>query len=165
MPTDDAAAAAVVSTNPTFPTFKCIEDPDCPANREVGHVTSEDILALHSLPLEHVNGNWSMGVHSETAAPSSQLPKNENGSGGDGLFERVVPQYNHIVMDRIPKCPPPEGVRWHRKCPKAKNNNPEDSLMVAPQAANRVFREWFETVQLPSYNDELLTILPYVVID
>ncbi|XP_055714673.1 mediator of RNA polymerase II transcription subunit 26 [Phlebotomus papatasi] len=163
----DAAAAGVVSTNPTFPTFKCIEDPECPANREVGHVTSEDILALHSLPLEHVNGNWSMvGVHHSgdtvVTPPSLQLSNACDSDGG--VYERVVPQYNHIVMDRIPKCPPPEGIRWHRKCPKAKNNNPEDSLMVAPQA-NRVFREWFETVQLPSYNDELLTILPYVVID
>lgn len=28
-----------------------------------------------------------------------------------------------------------------------------------------LFKEWHETVQLKSYNDELLTILPYVVID
>lgn len=27
------------------------------------------------------------------------------------------------------------------------------------------FREWYEVVHIKSYNDELLTILPYVVID
>lgn len=27
------------------------------------------------------------------------------------------------------------------------------------------FKEWYEVVHVKSYNDELLTILPYVVID
>lgn len=27
------------------------------------------------------------------------------------------------------------------------------------------FREWYEVVHIKSYNDELLTVLPYVVID
>lgn len=27
------------------------------------------------------------------------------------------------------------------------------------------FKEWYEVVRVKSYNDELLTILPYVVID
>ncbi|KAL5289824.1 MED26 family protein [Megaselia abdita] len=45
-------------------------------------------------------------------------------------------------------------------------NVPEPNISTDPenfQSDN--FREWYETLQVRSYNDELLTILPYVIFD
>ncbi|XP_055690435.1 mediator of RNA polymerase II transcription subunit 26 [Lutzomyia longipalpis] len=147
----------LLDTGPSWPMWRCIEDPDCPARLERGEVTAEDVRALHSLPLEHVNGNWSLGV------PSAEPETDET-----GLYRRVVPQYNHLVMDRIPKVHESDSnatdvVRWHRKRHRRNNNSGSDDEDILHPG--QTFREWFETVQVKSYNDELLTILPYVVID
>uniref|UniRef100_A0A1L8DFY9 Mediator of RNA polymerase II transcription subunit 26 n=1 Tax=Nyssomyia neivai TaxID=330878 RepID=A0A1L8DFY9_9DIPT len=135
---------AELDAAPSWPTWRCIEDPNCPARVERGEVTAEDVRALHSLPLEHVNGNWSLG------APPTEPETDEM-----GLYRRVVPQYNELVMGRIPKGPESDstGARWHR------SSDNEDTVHTGQN-----FREWFETVQTQSYNDELLTILPYVLI-
>ncbi|XP_059609688.1 uncharacterized protein LOC132257025 [Phlebotomus argentipes] len=131
-----------------FTRWRCLEDPTCPARREYGEVTAEDVSALHSLSLGNVNGNWSVVTPSDDA--ESLMPE---------LPVRVVPYYGHLVQDSVPKYPEP-GVRWRRKRRRANNNADDDE--VTPEG---VFREWFQTIHLKSYNDELMTILPYVVID
>uniref|UniRef100_A0A6B2EEF6 Mediator of RNA polymerase II transcription subunit 26 n=1 Tax=Phlebotomus kandelakii TaxID=1109342 RepID=A0A6B2EEF6_9DIPT len=124
--------------------WRCVEDPACPvAYRECSDVTSEDVRALHSLPLDNVNGNWC------PEAPP-EVPPEEPPEGG--LWERVVPQFGRDV---IPKCHE-EGVRWRRKRRRSSQGE---------EVEEGVFREWFQTLHVKSYNDELLTILPYVVID
>lgn len=42
---------------------------------------------------------------------------------------------------------------------------PEANVIVPDNVGNENFREWYETLQVRSYNDELLTILPYVIFD
>lgn len=42
---------------------------------------------------------------------------------------------------------------------------PEPNISVPETPQNENFREWYETLQVRSYNDELLTILPYVIFD
>ncbi|GAB0098309.1 hypothetical protein DMENIID0001_140280 [Sergentomyia squamirostris] len=45
------------------------------------------------------------------------------------------------------------------------NDVEEEEEQVMEDDSKKVFREWHETVQKKSYNDEVLTILPYIVID
>jgi len=52
------------------------------------------------------------------------------------------------------------------------SNDVEPNSVIVPETnavpeivQNDNFREWYETLQVRSYNDELLTILPYVIFD
>lgn len=52
------------------------------------------------------------------------------------------------------------------------NEDIEPNSVIVPETnaapeivQNDNFREWYETLQVRSYNDELLTILPYVIFD
>lgn len=43
---------------------------------------------------------------------------------------------------------------------------PESNISAVQESSeNENFREWYETLQVRSYNNELLTILPYVIFD
>lgn len=44
-------------------------------------------------------------------------------------------------------------------------NNLTDENVTGVDADGNKFKEWFQVVEMKSYNDEILTILPYVVID
>lgn len=107
------------------------------------------------------------------------LPKENNG---------LLPSFNELNDDNylglrvIPKtCDPPNTSPLFDTLSvttgRTTHNTATDTTLVSPPSCKDMdaqgqqqyqvqdFKEWHEVLQVPSYNDELLTILPYVVID
>lgn len=170
-------------------TYVCDEDPDCPARHffERDPVCRQDVERLHSSFVSCVNGNWN-GVL-EDSPEHDFSPDNENiDYARDRLWKRVVPRYNFLTLDKVPKTfddnspfsippppPPPPKKEREEDCKEQdaeKKSSSNDTLVFGngdsfslQKHRDMEFREWHEVMNVRSYNDEILTILPYVVID
>ncbi|KAJ3650743.1 hypothetical protein Zmor_016825 [Zophobas morio] len=130
--------------------FEFVEDSECAARLHFEEearkeqITPED---LHSKHVESVNGNWGVGG----AKGGPEL-------GEDGLFVNVVPNVN---TESIPK-----DVKADFSCENYKKYSiSECGEEERTGDSGRVFREWHEVLDTPSYNGEIFKILPYVIID
>lgn len=124
--------------------FEFIEDGECAARLhfeeklQSKEVTPEE---LHTKFIENVNGNWGVGVE-----------KNPPDVDENGLFVNVVPNVN---TESIPKDVKDFDCENYKKY----------SISESDRTGDRVFREWHEVLDTPSYNGEIFKILPYVIID
>jgi hypothetical protein len=166
----------------------CQEDPDCPAQHhfsQSGKVNGYHVKMLDDCFVPSINGLWN-GLGTEELPPKAE---EEMLDPERGLFRRVVPSYSHRVQDRIPKKP--EKVENGEFNQAVLCNNPltsDDVIEIMdddPDCNNgllnsfnnlnannlsgsdgsKEFKEWYELMNVKSYNDDVLTILPYVVID
>ncbi|KAG5671356.1 hypothetical protein PVAND_001557 [Polypedilum vanderplanki] len=168
-------------------TYECDEDPDCPARHffERKPVNRQDVERLHNSFISGVNGNWN-GVLEE----KSEHDYSKDNEGIDyalhRLWKRVVPRYDFLTLDKIPKTfdesktfsiPTPPSLKIEptdeddvvEGVDKKNKKSSNDFMMEFEKSTFRhrdiEFREWHEVMNVKSYNDEILTILPYVVID
>ncbi|XP_044260783.1 uncharacterized protein LOC123008827 isoform X2 [Tribolium madens] len=136
---------AVDDTEELGQPFEFVEDEECAARlhfeevRKTAQVSPEE---LHDKFIENVNGNWGVGA-----------PKKGPEIDDRGLFVNVVPNVN---TESIPK-----DVKADFSC----ENYKKYSISESDRTGDRVFREWHEVVETPSYNGEIFKILPYVIID
>lgn len=143
--------------------YVCEEDPMCPARAhfERKPVTSKDVDRLHRSNISGVNGFWN-GILEDKPTQDYKKDMENIDYAKHQLWKRVVPRYDFLTCDKIPKTsndtrfsrppsPPPEDD-------KAK---PSDGV----KTCDIEFREWHEIMNVRSYNDDVLTILPYVIID
>ena len=152
---------------PPIVTYICDEDPDCPAKSHLERATQfDDTNALHDTFLDGLNGNWN-GLAVDTAENDIVNPfdlkykcekidydKHE-------LWKRVVPYHNHLIMDKIPKPSTTVNLVYRPSVSSSTINSNCNRV----DSDNREFREWHEVMNVKSYNEDILTILPYVVID
>lgn len=148
--------------------FEFIEDHDCRAKyslREKYHLdnVSEDrVHRLHTIVIPNVNGNISLGP------PKSCTLLQEN-----GLYVNVVPNVN---IESIPKDIKDFSGENFSRYSFSENASTSVSDPVKNEPVKRTgdkivdenvesFREWHEVIELPSYEGEILKILPYVIID
>lgn len=142
---------AVDDTDELGQPFEFVEDSGCSARKffdersTKAQIASED---LHTKHIENVNGNWGMGV-----------AKNGPEINEDGLYVNVVPNVNN---ESIPK-----DVKVDFSCENYKKYSISESGDNSEErtGGDKVFREWHEVLDTPSYNGEILKILPYVIID
>ncbi|KAJ8976604.1 hypothetical protein NQ317_005794 [Molorchus minor] len=146
--------------------FKFIEDHDCPAKLcltnkyHLDCVTEESVHRLHTSDIPNVNGNHSIGP----PKPGPVMLEN-------GLYANIVPNVN---TERIPK-----DVKYFSSETFSRYSFSEtevDNVVVKSEVMERTgddatynsdnsYREWHEMVETPSFNGEILKILPYVIID
>jgi hypothetical protein len=137
--------------------YVCDEDPMCPARAHFQRdpVTSDDVERVHRKFINGVNGFWN-GIPEEKPAHDYSKDMESIDYEKNHLWKRVVPRYNFLTCDKIPKTfdddspfalPPPPP-----KEEATKNSDIE-------------FREWHEVMNVRTFNDDVLTILPYVIID
>lgn len=91
-------------TAPQIPRFRVVEDPKCLAAKyyvtQKQDVCEEHLEALHNMYIPNVNGNWDHGSSALDIEPDADADGNEI---EPDLYERIVPTYNHMCADRIPK--------------------------------------------------------------
>ncbi|KAF2896360.1 hypothetical protein ILUMI_09823 [Ignelater luminosus] len=167
-------------------TFEFVEDSNCSAKSyliEKYHLDSEmldeRVQRLHAECTPNVNGNYGVG-----SCKNDSQATDEN-----GLYVNVVPNVN---TENLPKFssidytqPASENFKKYsiseklpgsnNKCVEgvAKNDNCELNSTVQNGGSDsnngnsdtQTFREWHEVLETPSYNGEILKILPYVIID
>ncbi|CAG9806687.1 unnamed protein product [Chironomus riparius] len=170
-------------------TYVCDEDPMCPASSHFRRdpVIQNDVQNLHNSFKDGINGYFN-GIMEER--PEQDYSKdNENiDYAKQRLWKRVVPRYNFLTLDKIPKTfdddspfsippkPPHETSTIDDISVKdeKKSVSLNDTADVELESVDKFsmhkhrdieFREWHEVMNVRSYNDEILTILPYVVID
>lgn len=85
-----------------LPRFEVLEDPQCAARQHFvdnkNRITAFHVAELHNAYVANVNGNWD----DRTSPGPFDDAAQENGAEPP-LYERVVPSYNHMCLDRIPK--------------------------------------------------------------
>jgi hypothetical protein len=164
-------------------THVCDEDPMCPARAHFQRdpVTHYNVEQLHKTFIQGVNGFFN-GTAEE--APKHDFSKDaENIDYAERrLWKRVVPRYNFLTLDKVPKSfdddsplsippepPLPEelGEVKIKQEPDVEMSSNDAKIKDSPstESGEIEFREWHEVMNVRSYNDEILTILPYVVID
>lgn len=128
-----------------------IEDPDCSARSHLQHryrlldVDSDRIHDLHSQYQDDVNGNFGSEKKPDLA------------DSGD----KIVPTFYELS---------PKQVDRNSVCENFKKYSISDSADAvggesSSNARTGMFREYHEVLDRPSYNGDVLRILPYVVID
>lgn len=154
--------------------YECVEDEDCPAREHFKRdpVTKDDVLRIHRTFVHGVNGFWN-GILEEKPQHDYSKDMENIDYARHQLWKRVVPRYDFLTCDKIPKTfgerssdsnsppkskPPP---------PPLDDDGNEDSKPFngARTKSDKEFREWHELMNVRSYNDDVLTILPYVIID
>lgn len=179
---------------PPIVKWECDEDPECPARLHFNKFTAINdfhVRALHDKFIPTVNGNWNGLTKDALAEPEPNIYelKYEHPDiryAHHGLWKRVVPSYNHLIMEKLPKtfsqssdnsnecieiddddCKPikSDPTTNNGQLPSFNNLN-TNNLNGINSVKCTDFKEWYELMNVPSYNDsEILTILPYVVID
>ncbi|KAJ8951158.1 hypothetical protein NQ318_021602 [Aromia moschata] len=126
-------------------------------------VTEEQAHRLHDTCIPNVNGNFSIGP----PKPSPVVLEN-------GLYTNVVPNVN---AERIPKDVKYFSGESFARYSFSETTAGGGSVPVKSEVVERTgdegatpdsdnsFREWHELVETPSYDGEILRILPYVIID
>lgn len=148
--------------------YECVEDPDCPAKEHFRRdpVTKSDVLRINRNYVNGVNGFWN-GIPEEKPKHDYKKDMENIDYARHRLWKRVVPRYDFLTCDKIPKTfndsspfsvPPP---------PPLNDDGDKDSKPFngAKRKSDKEFREWHELMNVRSYNDDVLTILPYVIID
>lgn len=140
------------------PKFEVVEDCRCAAKSfladkyRLGAVTDDRVYRLHENFIANVNGNFSAGG----CKSGPEMLEN-------GCFVNVVPNVNTEVM---PKNPRVEFASENYKKYSISDSKDESTVSDASDVNSELtFREWHELVDTPSYNGEILKILPYVIID
>ena len=178
---------------PPIVKWECDEDPDCPARLHFNKFTAINdfhVRALHDKFIPTVNGNWNGLTNDALAEPEPNIYElkyqhPEIRYEHHGLWKRVVPSYNHLIMEKLPKTFSQTEVNGsiaivddtmpikmelndqhnNGQLPSFNNLN-TNNLNGINSVQCTDFKEWYELMNVPSYNDsEILTILPYVVID
>lgn len=145
--------------------YVCDEDPMCQARAHFQRdpVTGYEVEKLHNSFVNGVNGFWN-GIGEEKSAQDYAKDMENIDYVKHQLWKRVVPRYNFLTCDKIPKTfdddspyslPPPPP-------PPEDDEKPSDGKA---KKSDIEFREWHELMNVRSYNDDVLTILPYVIID
>jgi ABC-type dipeptide/oligopeptide/nickel transport system ATPase component len=158
--------------------YVCDEDPMCPARAHFQRepVQLKEVKKLHRFPIACVNGNWN-GIPIEKTLHDYSKDNEQIDYEKNQLWKQVVPKYgwnpkyDFFTCDRIPKTfddgspfsiPPPPIIV------KEENNDDEPNPyngLNSKKNEEIEFREWHECVNVRSFDDEVLTILPYVIID
>lgn len=144
--------------------YVCEEDPMCPARAHFRRepVTNDDVERLHKNFINGVNGFWN-GIPEEKPTQDYSKDMESIDYAKHQLWKRVVPRYDFLTCDKIPKTfddassfslPPPPEV-----------DDDVKPFNGARKTSDIEFREWHEVMNVRSYNDDVLTILPYVIID
>lgn len=172
----------------TIVKWECDEDPECPARLHFNKFTAINdfhVRALHDKFIPTVNGNWN-GLSKDALAepePNKYELKYQHPDiryEHHGLWQRVVPSYNHLIMEKLPKtfsqfngnsleCVEPltnpiTDTTNNGQLPSFNNLN-TTNLNGINSVQSTDFKEWYELMNVPSNGTEILTILPYVVID
>lgn len=143
--------------------YVCEEDPMCPARVHFQRepVTRKDVDRLHKGNINGVNGFWN-GIPEDKPTQDYKKDMENIDYAKHQLWKRVVPRYDFLTCDKIPKTF--NDARFSRPPPPP----PEDDTAKSSDKALNCdieFREWHEVMNVRSYNDDVLTILPYVIID
>lgn len=171
--------------------YVCDEDPMCPARAyfQRDPVTHDDVEQLHKTFMPGVNGFFN-GIGEEKIKQDFSKDAENIDYVKHRLWKRVVPRYNFLTLDKVPKSydddsplsippepPLPEEeqlldgdvkIKKEPEDAEMSSNDPTDKttgLTTTEKGGDIEFREWHEVMNVRSYNDEILTILPYVVID
>lgn len=124
-----------------------MEDDDSEhSTNEVGIVTAEPDA------LDEVAGSAQVRARSKMLAPCCSMAWTHS---YDGTFLSV--QLQETTVDE------PASSKNNYQLPSFNNLSQENETGIS--AEGHRFKEWYEVVHVRSYNNELLTILPYVVID
>lgn len=142
--------------------YVCEEDPMCPARAHFQRdpVTSNDVIRLHTKYINGVNGYWN-GIPEEKPPQDYKKDMENIDYAKHRLWKRVVPRYDFLTCDKIPKTFDDKNVSIPPPPPPDDARSPSDG----PKTSDIEFREWHELMNVRSFNDDVLTILPYVVID
>lgn len=166
--------------------YVCDEDPMCPARAHFQRdtVTNNDVERLHNSHIPGVNGFFNGMLEEQQEQDFSKDAENIDYTRYR-LWKRVVPRYNFLTLDKVPKsfdddsplsippAPPIPELDSDVKIKKEENVEAEmssDDIKIprfssVEHVRDIEFREWHEVMNIRSCNDEILTILPYVVID
>lgn len=177
----------------TIVKWECDEDPECPARLHFNKFTAINdfhVRALHDKFIPTVNGNWN-GLSKDALAdpePNKYELKYQHPDiryEHHGLWQRVVPSYSHLIMEKLPKTfsqlnntqfndnangsvhnvePLTDPITNNGQLPSFNNLN-TTNLNGINSVQSTDFKEWYELMNVPSNDTEILTILPYVVID
>lgn len=144
--------------------YVCDEDEKCPAREHFRRdaITNYDVERLHRSIVPGVNGFWN-GIPEDDPVQDFSKDMENIDYEKHQLWKRVVPRYDFLTCDKIPNSfndgssvsipPAPEPTDDARPSNGAKKKSDIE------------FREWHELMNVRSYNDDVLTILPYVIID
>lgn len=165
--------------------YVCDEDPMCPARAHFQRdpVTRYDVERLHKTFIQGVNGFFNGIVEDKVKHDFSKDADNID-YAIHRLWKRIVPRYDFLTLDKVPKSYdddsplsiPPEPP-LSEDVADVKIKKEVDAEMSSNDPTNKTqgfslnehgdieFREWHEVMNVRTYNDEILTILPYVVID
>lgn len=143
--------------------YECDEDPMCPARAHFlrDPVSTKDLDRVNNKFINGVNGFWN-GIFEVKPLQDYSKDTENIDYAKHRLWKRVVPRYNFLTCDKIPKTfytdspislPPP---------PLKTDEKPCDGMI---NQSDIEFREWHEVMNVRSFKDDVLTILPYVIID
>lgn len=146
--------------------YVCEEDPMCRARAHFQRdpVTTQDVDRLHNSFINGVNGYWN-GIP-ETKPTQDYKKDMENiDYAKHQLWKRVVPRYDFLTCDKLPK--PDSETRIAIPPPPPAEEDDDNKKFIDDFKTKAVvdFREWHEVMNVRSLNDDVLTILPYVIID
>lgn len=159
--------------------YVCDEDPMCPARAHFqrDHVKRLDVERLHQTFISGVNGFFNGTLENAETHDYSKDSDNIDYTKHQ-LWKRVVPRYNFLTLDKVPKSfdddspysmppppPPPEIKIKEEKDADNESLSLNGNRFEMHDNRDIEFREWHQSMNVRSYKDEILTILPYVVID
>lgn len=142
--------------------YVCEEDPMCPARAHFRRdpVTTNDVVRLHQTSIDGVNGFWN-GIPEDKPIQDFAKDMENIDYAKHQLWKRVVPRYDFLTCDKIPKTFDDDSPH-SKPAPEYVDAKPLNGEL---KTSDIEFREWHELMNVRSYNDEVLTILPYVIID
>jgi hypothetical protein len=142
------------------------EDPLCPARAHFQRdsITERNVEILHNTFINGINGFWN-GIIEENCDQDFTKDKEEIDYLMHGLWKRVVPRSDFLTMDEIPKTFDIEKSSSLPPLPLKNEKQLNEQEVLCKKSCDVYFKEWHEVMNVRSYNDEILTILPYVVID
>lgn len=166
--------------------WECEEDPNCPAakrfcKRDESELNQQiDYLNNNFVP--NVNGNFSLNVEngesqnendrSEQRSSESAVPAENIRDVADAV--NCVPKYDELQLSMPPKTETSETAATTKDAPDVQGSSEGISTTSTATVTNasddnskteKVFKEWTNPIQVKSYKDETLTILPYCIID
>lgn len=148
------------------------EDPMCAARAFFlkDELPRRKIELFHRKCVPGVNGFWN-GIPTEKAQQDYTEDNEHVDYAKYQIWKRVVPRYDFLTCDKIPKTfndgspfSIPPAPRVDTADTAEVKQEPCDGL-AKKNNSDIEFREWHECMNVRSYNDEVLTILPYVIID
>jgi len=145
--------------------YVCDEDPMCPARAHFRRnpVTNYDVERLHLSYVQGVNGFWN-GIPEDDPVQDFSKDMENIDYEKHQLWKRVVPRYDFLTCDKIPNSFNDGSSVSIPPAPEPTDDDAKPSN-GAKKKSDIEFREWHELMNVRSYNDDVLTILPYVIID